>query len=72
MLWPEVDLKKKIDERVLDDYPDDRVWVWQGEIWELILQHTTGHINTRATAAEHGYDAWRRIKAWFEPTCVNF
>jgi hypothetical protein len=63
--------KSSIPDKVLNSYPDERVDVWEKEIWNLVLKYSDGHVDRMVANAHNGMDAWCMLKDWLEPKLAN-
>jgi len=65
--WPEKQGNDAISDDKMMAYIDERIELWEGELWALTLKFCEGHLNKAASNASNGFDAWRKIKWHFEP-----
>ena len=63
--WAEKQGKDAISDVKMMAYPDERIELWEGELWSLTLKFCAGHLNKAASKASNGLDAWRKIKWHF-------
>jgi hypothetical protein len=65
--WAEEQGKSLITDKDIYKYVYPRADIWEGELWNLVLKFCKGHLNKVASNAINGFDAWRRMKWYFEP-----